>query len=158
MDDGILPDTSDELTAPFWRAALDGRLTVQRCDTCGYLRWPPAELCPECLGAATTWTALSGVGTVYSYAVYRRAMHPAFATEVPYTVATIALAEGVQMVGRVITESGDADADGSPRIGDTVVVEFERVAPEVALPRWRPAMPAHAADTARAEPRAERFE
>jgi len=135
---GILPDIDDPLTAPFWAAARDGRLVAQRCARCGTFRWTPAEICPECLSSETDWAPLSGRAVVWSYAVYRRAMHPAFKAAVPYTVAMLELPEGIRMLGMVRTSSGDADADGEVRIGDEVEAAFEAVTDEVTLVRWDP--------------------
>lgn len=136
--EGLLPDPSAPLIAPFWAAAREGRLVAQRCTACGTYRWSPSELCPECLASTAEWTELAGVATVWSYAVYHRAMHPAFASLVPYTVAMLELPEGIRMYGMVATSTGDADADGELAIGDEVRATFERVSDEVSLVRWMP--------------------
>jgi hypothetical protein len=141
MYPGLLPDVTDPLTAPYWEAAREGRLVVQRCLKCGHLRWLPAELCPECLSDQGEWTPLSGAGTVWSFAVYHRAMHPAFAELVPYTVGLVELDEGPRMVGVLRTSTGDADADGEVHIGDPVSAVFDPVTPEVTLIRWQPTTP-----------------
>jgi uncharacterized OB-fold protein len=138
MYKGLLPDLDDPLTAPFWSATMEEKLVAQRCTSCQYLRWPIAELCPICLHTESAWSELSGVGSVWSFAVYKRAMHPAFADAVPYTVATIELAEGPHMVGTVLTSTGDADADQELNIGDQVIAVFDPVTPEVTIVRWRP--------------------
>lgn len=134
---GLLPDTHDGLTAPFWAATDEGRLTAQQCSTCGVFRWPPSELCPECLSTAAAWTKLAGTAEVWSYAVYHRSMHPAFVA-VPYTVAMLELPEGIRMYGAVVTSTGDADADGEVKLGDQVHATFERIEDGVVLVRWVP--------------------
>lgn len=134
---GLLPDLAEPLTAPFWAATQEHRLVAQRCTNCGRFRWVPSEVCPECLSAEAVWTELSGEAIVWSLAVYHRAMHPAFKDLVPYTVAMLELPEGVRMLGAVVTSTGDADADGEVRIGDTVTAEFDDVTDEVTLVRWR---------------------
>jgi uncharacterized OB-fold protein len=127
-----LPDVDDPLTAPFWAAARESRLSVQRCDRCSATRWQPAPICPECLAPGGTWVDLSGEGVVWSYATYRRPMHPAFADSVPYTVALIELPEGPRMVGEMSTGSG------SVHIGQKVRAVFEPLSPEVTAVRWAP--------------------
>lgn len=127
-----LPDVTDPLTAPFWAGARESRLTVQRCDRCGALRWQPAPICPECLTRGGTWTDLSGEGTIWSFAVYRRAMHPDFADSVPYTVAMVDLKEGVRMVGEM------ADPTPEVAIGQPVRAVFEPLSPDVTVVRWAP--------------------
>jgi uncharacterized OB-fold protein len=100
---------------------------VQRCDTCDQLRWPPAPICPECLAAGGTWSALSGGGQVWSVATYHRAFHPGLSGEVPYRVALVELTEGPRMVTNVRDDV---------EVGDAVRAVFDEVAPEVALIRF----------------------
>ncbi|WP_345751043.1 Zn-ribbon domain-containing OB-fold protein [Microbacterium rhizophilus] len=133
---GYLPDVDDPLTAPFWAAAREHRLVAQRCVN-GHFRWTPSELCPDCLAPEATWEPLRGEATVWSLAVYHRAMHPAFAGRVPYTVAMLELPEGIRMLGTIETSTGDADRDGEVRIGDIVTATFDAVTDDVTLVRWR---------------------
>lgn len=135
---GILPDVDDSLTSPFWAAARRGQLVAQRCVRCGNFRWTPSEVCPECLYSEASWTELAGTASVWSYAVYRRAMHPAFAERVPYTVAMLELPEGIRMLGMIHTSTGDADRDGEIRIGDQVRAVFDRATDAVSVVRWVP--------------------
>lgn len=127
---GPLPDITDETTAGYWAASKLGRVAVQRCKQCGALRWQPAPLCPECLQSGGTWVDLSGRGTVWSFAEYHRAMHPAFAAAVPYTVVMVELEEGLRMIGAM---QGPGPA---PVIGSPVHAVFEAVTDEVTLVRW----------------------
>lgn len=124
-----LPDIDDPLTAPHWAAARDGRLSVQKCASCGALRWLPAVICPECLTTGGDWVDLSGTGTLWSYAVYHRAMNPAFKDRVPYAVAMVELDEGIRMVGTL------AEVDGVA-IGQRVHATYEPVTDDVTLIRW----------------------
>ena len=41
------------------------RCGSRRCDDCGYIRFPIAPICPECLNESFTWTIDSGLGTVF---------------------------------------------------------------------------------------------
>jgi uncharacterized OB-fold protein len=123
-----LPDPADPLTGPHWAAARDQRLAVQRCTSCGALRWQPAAICPECLTTGGEWTDLAGTGTVWSYTVYHRAMNPAFADRVPYAVAMIELDEGIRMIG-MLTGTDIA-------IGDPVRAVYDPVTDDVTLIRW----------------------
>ncbi|WP_211210855.1 Zn-ribbon domain-containing OB-fold protein [Sporichthya polymorpha] len=96
--------TEDPLTAPFWAAARDGRLVVQRCRECQVLRWPPLDGCPECLHPEAEWTEIRPHGEVWSFVVYLRAFSKELAADVPYTVAMVKLDDGPYMVGRLETE------------------------------------------------------
>ena len=40
--------------APFFAAAREGRLVVQRCAGCAALRFPPREICSACLATEAT--------------------------------------------------------------------------------------------------------
>jgi len=91
-DDFPLPDVDDPLTAPFFAGAARGELLITRCDTCGDYVWYPQAVCPRD-GGTLTWTAVSGRGTLFSWAVVRRAFLPAFADRVPFVTALVALAE-----------------------------------------------------------------
>ena len=91
-DDFPLPDLDDPLTAPYFAGAARGELVVPRCATCGAIVWYPADVCPHD-GGALVWEPVSGRGTLFSWAVVRRAFLPAFADKVPFVTALVALAE-----------------------------------------------------------------
>lgn len=123
-----LPDLDDPIAGPHWRAAHCGRLEMQRCQACHFVRWPPAPICPECLTAGGVWSALSGDGEVWSVATYHRAFHPGLSGEVPYRVAVVELGEGPRLVTNVRDDVG---------VGDTVCAVFDEVSPEVSLIRFQ---------------------
>jgi len=122
----------DETLAPFFAAAKERRLVVQRCGGCGRLRFPPRELCNVCLAVEATWIPVSGRGEIYSYNVMHQVYHPGFAREVPYAVVMVKLAEGPAMISNLV----DCPLD-EIRIGMPVEVVFEEVSPEVTLPKFR---------------------
>lgn len=126
----MLPDPDDRVAGPFWQAAREHRLVVQKCDNCGHLRWPPLSGCPDCLERSVAWVAVAGTGTIWSFAVYHRALHPAFRDDVPYIVAVIALDEGPLMTARYV--------GAAPAVGDRVEVFFEDRADHITMPRFRP--------------------
>ena len=98
------------ITAPFWRAAKEHRLSIQRCTAClGHIFYPRA-ICPHCGGADLTWVDASGRGTVYSYTVARRATMYPFTADVPYVIAIVELAEGPRMTTSVVGCGVDASS------------------------------------------------
>lgn len=134
-----LPDVNDPLTAPFWAASVKHKLVVQACGECGYLRWPPGPLCPECQAEGGAWTEVRPTGLLWSVATYHRALDPAFADEVPYSVALVELDDGPRMYGRI---------SGNPQafvLDAPVRATFDDVAPGVTLVGWMPAGPEEAA-------------
>jgi uncharacterized OB-fold protein len=74
-----LPDTEWEGTRGFWEAAGREQLAIPRCAACRRYQWYPRERCRACGGGELPWTAVSGRGTLFSWAVVRRALVPAFA-------------------------------------------------------------------------------
>ena len=84
-----------EASLPFWEATRDQRLELQWCLDCEAPVHFPREVCPGCLGSRFDWRPASGDGEVYSVVVEHRA-------EEPYTVALVALAEGVRMLSNVV--------------------------------------------------------
>jgi uncharacterized OB-fold protein len=91
-DDFPLPDVDDPLTAPFFAGAARGELLIPRCETCGEYVWYPQDACARD-GGALTWTAVSGRGTLFTWAIVRRAFLPAFEDRVPFVTALVALDE-----------------------------------------------------------------
>ena len=53
---------------------------------------------------------VSGRGTLYSWIVVHRAFAPEFASQVPYTLATVTLDEGCRVVGRLASGTPAFDA------------------------------------------------
>lgn len=94
--------TGDAFLAEFRRRGEGGELVLQRCAACGYLRYPPAPLCPECLSPRTEWVTDPGIGVIWSYCVYHRAFGSEFAGLVPYAVALVQLDSGPMLVTNVV--------------------------------------------------------
>src|SRR5437016_5339502 len=86
--------TPDAATAPYWQAAREHRLLLPRCLDCGRHHFYPRTLCPHCASPRIEWREVSGRGQVYSFTIVHRPPSPAFAADVPYVLASIALEEG----------------------------------------------------------------
>jgi uncharacterized OB-fold protein len=124
----------DEISAPFFDGAREGKLMLQHCTACGQWSFPVRERCPHCFDARLEWRAASGRGTLYTFAIMHQVMNPGFASSVPYNVAQIDLEEGVRMVANVVGIANDL-----LRIGMKVEAVFEPVSETVTLPKFRPA-------------------
>jgi uncharacterized OB-fold protein len=127
-----IPVVTDE-NRPFWEAAKRGQLLLQRCRDCGAYRHPASLLCPECNSMAFDWETVSGRGKVYSFVIFHRAYHPAFADELPYAVACIELQEGPRLMSNVIGIPPEQVRCDMP-----VEVTFEEISEEISLPKFRP--------------------
>lgn len=120
-------------TAPFWQGCQKGQLLLQRCSACSAWRYPPAPLCPDCSAVEAEWIPASRKGRIHSFVVYQRAFHPAYASEVPYAVALVDLAEGIRMVLRVTDCPLDMLA-----IDQAGEVHFQSVTDEISVPVFAP--------------------
>jgi uncharacterized protein len=121
------PEITDH-AAPFWAAAADGRLVVQRCTQCGQRQHYPRPWCTNCLSEAVEFVESAGRGTIYTFTVVRRSPIPAFAARVPYVLAFVDLDEGV----RIVTNIVDCDPE-TVRIGQRVDARFEAIDDEHAV-------------------------
>jgi len=125
----------DELTAPYWAAAVQGRLVIRRCSDCGRFRNPPSPICPDCHSESATWTEVSGRGTVYQYTVLRQPRVGGFESVIPYACIVVELDEqpGLLFVANLV----DADVDVA-RVGLRVQVQFEPLEDGLKLPQFAP--------------------
>ncbi len=121
------------VSKPFWDGLGDGELRVQRCSACGAFVFYPRPHCPSCLSAELDWLAVSGLGRVYSFTVVRRAMHPAFAEDVPYVYAIVELEEGPRLMTNIVGCPPEA-----VRVDMPVEAVYDRVTSEVTLLKFRP--------------------
>ena len=131
--DGMPPALADATTLPFWQAAAQHRLVVQRCTGCGRTRLPPAPVCPACRSSDSDWKQVSGRGEVYTYTIVHRPI--ASGQQLPYVIAVIALeaAGGVRMISNLVTVRPKDVAVGLP-----VELVWEDMSAELGIPRFRP--------------------
>ena len=90
-----------QLSEPFWAALAERRVLVQECPACGRRRFPRLPSCPYCAAEGGTDVEVPGTGTVYSFVRMHRALTPAMADEVPYSIATVDLDGGGRIFARV---------------------------------------------------------
>src|SRR5215213_6437419 len=123
----------DEISAPFFKGAREGKLMLQHCSGCERWSFPVRERCPHCFAARLEWRQASGRGTLYTFTVMHQVMNPGFASAVPYNVAQVDLEEGVRIVSNVVGIRNDA-----LRVGMKLEAVFEDVGESVSLPKFRP--------------------
>lgn len=117
---------ADEVTAPWWEATRDHRLTVQLCTSCGQVQHPPRAVCTGCSSMdQLTWVDAAGTGEVDACTTVHRPPRPDL--EVPYTVARVRLTEGPLLLCRLV-------GPGEWAIGDPVRVSWADLADGRALP------------------------
>ncbi len=121
----------DGLSGEFYAWCRKHELRFQRCTGCGTWRHVPREMCAACGSWRWEWARSSGRGTVFTWTVVARALHPAFKDDVPLAPAVIEMEEGVRLLSRV-----DCPPD-ELAIGMPVEVVFDDVTPEVTLPKFK---------------------
>jgi uncharacterized OB-fold protein len=92
--------TPTEDSKPFWDACQKKELLLQKCDDCGFYRFPPSVLCPRCMSTNFHRTKVSGKAKIFSYQVTYQAFYPAWDT--PHVVAIVELEEGPRMHTNIV--------------------------------------------------------
>ena len=124
----------DDLTRPFWEAAREHRLVIQRCQDCRHFNHPPRPVCHACHSAALAFEPVSGRGTIYSFSVMYQPNVTGFGDELPYLNILVELEEQPQLF--LVSNLPEAQRE-QVRIGGKVEVYFEDVDTELALPKFR---------------------
>jgi uncharacterized OB-fold protein len=123
------PKPSPE-SAPFWEGAKAHKLLLPRCKSCGRFWFPPSRRCVHCLSSDFNWVESVGLGRIYSFVVFHRVYHPAFESDVPYTVAIVELDEGPRLLANIVgAPSDDIRCDILVRVvfedrGDQTIPQF----------------------------------
>jgi uncharacterized protein len=118
---------------PFWDAARQEKLVIQKCNDCERHIFYPRIACPHCSSDNVEWTEACGKGVVYSYTVVENNAPSSFINDIPYVVAVVRLDEGVQMLSNIV------GCDPYKVTCDMAVeVTFERLDDEFILPKFKP--------------------
>ncbi|HLF31730.1 MAG TPA: Zn-ribbon domain-containing OB-fold protein [Xanthomonadales bacterium] len=118
---------------PFWDAAKEERLIIQKCAACGEHVFYPRIACPFCAAETLDWVEASGKGTIYSCTVVESNAPSAFLADMPYVIAVIRLQEGVRMLSNVV-----GCDPYSVHCEQPVEVTFEKLNDTFTLPKFRP--------------------
>ena len=129
----LLPQPTPD-TQPYWDGLKAHRLRLQRCADCGKVRHYPRPVCDACYSMRVSWIDATGRGRVHSWTTTHHAFHPGFKPDLPYTLLTVDLDEGVRMNAQL--RGLDPTA---LRVGMRVQVDFEPAAEGVTLPVFVPA-------------------
>jgi uncharacterized OB-fold protein len=125
-----IPEIS-EVAKPYWEAARNDELHIQRCTSCGKAIFYPRHWCPHCLGQEITWERASGDGRIHSFSTVYQAPFEAYKSDTPYVLALIELAEGPVMMTNVVNCDPEAVTVGLP-----VRVCFEERADGFKIPQF----------------------
>src|SRR5262245_56820026 len=112
----------DDLSRPFWQAAKQHQLVVQRCGECRYFNHPPKLVCDACLSQHLAFEPVSGRGTIYSFSIMHQPNIAGFEEQIPYVNILVALEE--QPLLLKVSNLPGSEKD-KIRIGNKVAVYFE---------------------------------
>jgi uncharacterized OB-fold protein len=132
-DERPVPDVTIE-SKPYWDAAAEGRLIIQKCAACGAFRpenLPASPICAQCWSLDFAWTEVSGRGVIETMVRMHRGPGY-FRDKTPYPVAYVRLAEGPLMLTNLVGPGRD-DA----RVGTPVAVTFEAAPGGMQLPQFQ---------------------
>ena len=124
----------NEWTKPFWEAAKEGVLKLQRCQSCKHFQHPPYATCVSCMSVDLAFEPVEGKGSIYAYTIMYHTGDKRFASAVPYASIVVELdkAPGALMAGNLLgSEYTEA------KVGRRVEVVFERLNDDITLPQWR---------------------
>ena len=127
----------DGLDAPYWQAAAEERLVLQRCRTCGTWQWGPEWTCHACASFDLEFVEVPQTARVYSYERVWHPVHPALREQGPYIVVLVEFPDhdGARMVGNLL-----GDPQQEVPIGAPVQAVFEHHReddPPHTLVQWR---------------------
>jgi uncharacterized protein len=125
---------ADELSRPFWEAAKERRLVIQRCGSCGYYNHPPHPFCDVCLGQELRFEPVSGRGAVYTFTVMHQRDVAGFEEDAPFIDIVVELAEQPRLL--MVSNLPIAER-AKVRIGAAVQVDFEDRGEGVVVPQFR---------------------
>lgn len=127
-----LPEIT-RVSEPFYKAAKDRRLLIQRCKDCNNVISYPKCVCPHCWSTNLEWFVSKGKGKLYSYTIVNTGAPEDFKQALPYVIGVIDVDEGVRMVSWVVgCEHEDIKCDMD------VEVTFKDLNEDFALPMFKP--------------------
>jgi uncharacterized OB-fold protein len=123
-----------DISRPYWNAAREGVLRLQRCRNCQTAIHYPRRWCPKCWSTDLDHFDARGTGVVITYTIVHQSPFEAFDAYTPYVLAIVQLDEGPTMLTNIIGPGAMEVTIGDPvlvrfekRNGWTVVPQFERV-------------------------------
>jgi len=130
---GPIPKPTPE-TRPFWEAAKQHKLMIQRCGDCGRHYFYPRPLCPHCFSRNVAWVQASGQGRLHTYVINHR-LPRNFPATGPVVIGIVELDEGARIMSNII----GVDPDPAQLPCDLrVEVVFDDITDDVTLPKFRP--------------------
>lgn len=118
---------------PYWDSLQEGSMRLQSCAGCGKVRHYPRPVCDSCHSFEVEWVRASGKGKVHSWTVSHHPFHPGFIVDLPMTLVTVDLEEGVRMCAQMRAVEPDQMSIDMP-----VELGYEAATADLTLPVFRP--------------------
>jgi uncharacterized protein len=125
---------ADEITRPFWEAARQRRLVIQRCATCGYYNHPPRNVCDACLSQELRFEPVSGRGRIHTFTTMHQRDVAGFESEAPFINIVVELEEQPMLL---MVSNLPISQRERVHIGTSVEVDFEDRGAGVVVPEFR---------------------
>lgn len=127
------PDQTPE-AMPYWEAANEERLVIQRCENEDVHVFPPRSICPYCYEDSLAWEESTGAGSVYAFTIIHHQENDYWAEKVPYVNALVRLDEEDVFLYSEIVNCDPEEVTA----GMDVQVTFEQITDDVTLPQFEP--------------------
>ncbi|MDI3497617.1 Zn-ribbon domain-containing OB-fold protein [Archaeoglobus sp.] len=111
---------------PFYRNLAEGKLTMQRCKSCGRIFYPPQAMCKHCNSTDYEWVEVPKRGKIHAFSALLIGFPMVIEEFAPFVIAVARFGDypenGVQIVGAMF------DVDYSElSIGDEVEWEILKI-------------------------------
>lgn len=123
----------DNWNRPFFDAAKQSKLLIQKCRDTGQCFFPPAPVSPFTGRPHWDWIEASGKGELWSFVVFHQSYFDGMKDELPYPVGMVKLDEGPFM----LTNLWDMEPEDA-KIGMRLSVRFPGGPGEFVLPQFGP--------------------
>lgn len=81
--------------------AAEGRFSLQRCESCGQVQYPPADSCRACLSEELPWTPMCGRGELLAHTTLHHSNDPFYRERLPWRLGLTRLEEGPVVVAHL---------------------------------------------------------
>ena len=93
---------------------MSSSIDVQSCSECGFVQYPPREVCRSCLSSDLEWTTIEGTGELLSWTRLHHSFEAEFQQQLPWDIAQVKLDKVSCIIANLTIEN--------PSVGMKVVI------------------------------------
>lgn len=125
----------NEDNKPYWDAADQHKLMLQKCNDCNAYAHPPGPTCASCGSDKMTWEDFGSdvTATIYSYIITYRPFLPGFQDDLPTIIALGKLDKAPEV--KIMCNVRNC-SDKDVKVDMPVKMIWEEINEERALPQW----------------------